>query len=199
MKKLLASACVCVGLAVACTIDVTDFTGKTCEWPGDCPDTHVCVAVRPGAGRTCEVLGLPGAPDAGGGDAGPVPTYCRDVQPILAASCVSTCHGADTSGSQVATFRLDYYAPPDGGVDGGSGAGTVPGAFAKAERIRQRASVFQDMPPTGGAVPAPSAEERALLARWALGGAPFCDDGSVDADAGTSDAGVPDGGAGDGG
>ncbi|QSQ15139.1 hypothetical protein [Myxococcus landrumensis] len=182
MKRLLASAAGAVVFTVACTIDVTDFTGKTCETASDCPDTHSCVAVRQGQGRTCEVLGLPGTPDAGDGDAGPVPTYCDDIQPILAASCVSTCHGADTSGSQQTTFRLDYYEAPD--------AGGLPGAFAKAARIRARTSVFQDMPPTGSAVTPPTAAQRALVARWVEGGAPFCDD----AGSGAPDAGSPDGG-----
>ncbi|WP_338865865.1 hypothetical protein [Myxococcus stipitatus] len=174
MKRLLASAAGAVVLTVACTIDVADFTGKTCETASDCPDTHVCVAVRQGQGRTCEVLGPPGTPD-GGGDAGPVPTYCDDVRPILAASCVSSCHGADTSGSQQTTFRLDYYEPPD--------AGGLPGAFAKAARIRARTSTFQDMPPSGSAVTPPTPEQRAVVSRWVEGGAPFC-----------GDAGSPDGG-----
>nr|BDT35258.1 hypothetical protein MFMH1_49270 [Myxococcus sp. MH1] len=187
MKKLLAGATGAAALLVACTIDVADFTGKTCETAGDCPDTHVCVAVRQGQGRTCEVLGLPGA-DAGPTDAGPVPTYCDDVQPILAASCVSTCHGADTSGSGQSSFRLDYYVAPDGGADGGG----LPGAFAKAERIRARTSVFQDMPPSPTTVPLPTAEQRALVARWVEGGAPFCDD--ADAGGGAPDGGSPDAG-----
>ncbi|MBZ4416368.1 hypothetical protein [Myxococcus sp. RHSTA-1-4] len=176
MKRLLASASLSVCAALACTIEVADFTGKKCESASDCPEPYVCVAARPGEGRTCEVLGLPGTRDV---NAGPVPTWCADIEPILAASCVSSCHGADTSGSGNSTFRLDYYAPDAGGV---------PGARAKAERIRQRASVFQDMPPPEGSVPIPTAEQRALIARWAEGGAPLCVDGGVD-------AGLPDGGA----
>ncbi|NTX14861.1 hypothetical protein FJV41_15650 [Myxococcus llanfairpwllgwyngyllgogerychwyrndrobwllllantysiliogogogochensis] len=191
MKKLLASAAGVVAFTVACTIDVADFTGKTCETASDCPDTHVCVAVRQGQGRTCEVLGLPGIPDAGEVDAGPVPTYCDDVQPILAASCVSTCHGADTSGSNQTSFRLDYYAPPDGG---GADGGGLPGAFAKAARIRARTSVFQDMPPSPTTVTLPTAEQRAIVARWVEGGAPFCDAGTGEPDGGAADGGRADGG-----
>ncbi|MFY2557992.1 hypothetical protein ACN469_10210 [Corallococcus terminator] len=192
MKKLLASAAGVIAFTVACTIDVADFTGKTCETAGDCPDTHVCVAVRQGQGRTCEVLGLPGIPDAGDVDAGPVPTYCDDVRPILAASCVSKCHGADTSDSAQTSFRLDYYAPADGGADGGG----LPGAFAKAARIRARTSVLQDMPPEVSVVPQPTAAQRAIIARWVEGGAPFCGDaGSETPDGGTADGGRGDGGA----
>ncbi|GHG90680.1 hypothetical protein [Comamonas sp. JC664] len=123
------------------------------------------------------MLGLPGAPD--GGDAGPTPTWCADIQPILAASCVSSCHGADTRGSGVASFRLDSYAPEDGGV---------PGAKAMAARILARAYVFQDMPPPGSGVPMPSAQERALIARWAVEGAPSCEDAGPGG--GNPDAGV---------
>ena len=168
MKRLLASASFSVCVAMACTLDVTDFTGKTCEDAQDCPPPYACVAARPGEGRTCEALGLPGAPD--GGDAGPVPTWFEDIQPIMAASCVSSCHGADTSNSGVTSFRLDYYAPEDGGV---------PGAQAMAARIQARAYVFQDMPPPGSPVPMPTAQERERIARWAREGAPLC------ADAGT--------------
>lgn len=179
MKRLLASVSLSLCAALACTIDVADFTGKKCDVVGDCPDTHVCVAARPGEGRTCEVLGLPGISDGGEEDAGPVPTWCADIQPIMAASCVSSCHGVDTRDSNQTSFRLDYYAPDAGGL---------PGAQAKAERIRQRASVTQDMPPSPSTVPLPTAEQRALIARWAAGGAPLCFDGGVD-------AGIPDGGA----
>lgn len=178
MKRLLASASLSVCAVLACTIEVADFTGKKCESASDCPEPYVCVAARAGEGRTCEVLGLPGTFDPGDVDAGPVPTWCADIQPILAASCVSSCHGADSSGSNNPFFRLDYYAPDGGGV---------PGAQARAERIRQRASVFQDMPPAGSSVPRPTAEQRALIARWAEGGAPLCSDGGVDA--GLSDGG----------
>jgi len=190
VKRLFLSAALCLGAVAACTLDVTDFTGKKCESAGDCPDTHVCVSARPGQGRTCEVLGLPGLSDGGEVDAGPVPTWCEDVQPLLAASCVSSCHGEDRSGSNDSPFRLDYYAPDAGD------AGELPGAQSKAERIRQRAAISRDMPPSGSDVPFPTEEERALLARWAAGGAPLCPEDTADAglDDGGSDAGLLDAG-----
>ncbi|WP_044890819.1 hypothetical protein [Myxococcus hansupus] len=175
MKRLLASVFLGVCGVLACALDTTDFTGKACEEARDCPPPYVCVAARGDAGRTCEVLGLPGTPD--GGDAGPTPTWCADIQPILAANCVSSCHGADTSGSDGAPFRLDYYAPEPGGV---------PGAQAMAARILARVYVFQDMPPPWLSVPMPSAQERVLIARWANEGTPLCDDagtGDVERDA----------------
>ncbi len=184
MKKLLVGLGLCATVGAACVIDVNDFSGKTCETASDCPDPYVCVAARAGAGRTCEVLGRPALSDGGDPNAGPVPTYCQDIQPILAATCVSSCHGADHTNGQPG-FRLDYYA-----ADGGE-----PGAFSKAERIKARASDFKTMPPPG--YPAPSNEERALLARWAVGGAPLCDVGTPDggsADGGSSDAGTSDAG-----
>ncbi|WP_426751666.1 hypothetical protein [Myxococcus sp. Y35] len=87
---------------------------------------------------------------------------------------MSSCHGADTSGSGITSFRLDYFAPEDGGV---------PGAQAMAARILARAYVFQDMPPPGRGVPMPSAQERERIARWASEGTPLC------ADAGGEDGG----------
>ncbi|XXF80896.1 hypothetical protein P2318_14380 [Myxococcaceae bacterium GXIMD 01537] len=176
MKKLLVSMGLCAAVGAACVISVEDFAGKTCESVDDCPVPYTCVAARPGQGRTCEVLAGPFVSDAGEPDTGPVPTYCQDIQPILAANCVSSCHGADHSDG-TAGFRLDYYEPP-GGVG-------EPGARAKADRIKARASDFRTMPPVGN--PAPTPAERALLSRWARGGAPLCDDG------GTPDGGV-DGG-----
>lgn len=176
MKKLLVGLGLCAVVGAACVIDVNDFAGKTCETAGDCPDPYVCVAARAGAGRTCEVLGRPALSDAGDPNAGPVPTYCKDIQPILAANCTSSCHGADHTNG-LTGFRLDYYAPDGGGE---------PGARDKADRIKARAFDFPSMPPSGN--PQPSAAERALLARWVVGGAPLCDEG---------DAGTPDGGSSD--
>jgi hypothetical protein len=157
---------------VGCVVSVSDFAGKSCEVAADCPEPYVCVAARPGAGRTCEALRLPEVADGGGGG-GPVPTYCADIQPILMANCVSSCHGVDNSGSGRTDFRLDYYEPA---------AGQPKGARAMAPRIKLRAVEFQDMPPPGN--PEPTAAERALLGRWAEGGAPLCD-GGTPADGGT--------------
>ncbi len=163
--------------AVGCTIALDDGPGHPCSDDSECPDAYGCVAASDGQ-RSCEVV-YPPRPSASGSDGGTdgggvVPTYCQDIQPILAATCVSSCHGADHRNG-VAGFRLDYYAPDGGGV---------PGAKAKADRIKARASDFQSMPPPGN--PAPTAAQRALLARWALAGAPECA-----ADGGTSDAGNP--------
>ncbi|MCK8503772.1 hypothetical protein M0222_39045 [Myxococcus fulvus] len=154
-------------VAVACSINVDDLAGRACSDDTECPSAYACTAVAADGQRTCEVIYPPRYAEADGGtDAGPVPTYCDDVQPILAASCVSTCHGADTSGSGQSSFRLDYYEPTGNGV---------PGARAKALRIRVRTSDLKDMPPSGSGVTQPTAEERALVARWVAGGAPFCD------------------------
>nr|WP_255653130.1 hypothetical protein [Myxococcus sp. XM-1-1-1] len=160
-------ACGAVLVAVACSINVDDLAGRACTDDTECPSAYACTAVAADGQRTCEVIYPPSYAEADGGtDAGPVPTYCKDVAPILAASCVSSCHGADTSGSGQSSFRLDYYEPT------GNGA---PGARAKALRIRVRTSDLKDMPPSGSGVTQPTAEERALVARWVAGGAPFCD------------------------
>ncbi len=169
--------CFCAVITVVgCVVPVSDFAGKRCEAAEDCPDPYVCVAVRPGAGRTCEALRSPEVADGGGIDPGPVPTWCADIQPILAANCISSCHGVDSSTSQRTDFRLDYYAPD---------AGEPAGAKAMASRIKVRAVDFQDMPPLGN--PMPTSSERALIGQWVEGGAPFC------TDAGSPDAGT-DGG-----
>lgn len=172
MKRAVASLCISVaGTLVACAVSVSDFAGKSCEVAEDCPDGYTCVAARPGAGRTCEVLNLPGLEDAGGPPTGPVPTYCKEVQPLLNAYCTSNCHGVDHSGSGQTGFQLDIY----------ESTSTVKGAMEMAPRIQVRAVRFKDMPPVGR--PAPTDEEREILGNWAAGGAPFCTDG-----------GVPDGG-----
>lgn len=174
MRRALASVCLSAAVAVVgCVVSVSDFAGKSCEVAEDCPEPYVCVAARPGAGRTCEALGLPQVADGGGGGGGPVPTYCNDIQPILMANCISSCHGADNSSSGRTDFRLDYYEPD---------AGQPKGAKVMAPRIKQRAVDFQDMPPPGN--PEPTAAERVLLGQWAVGGAPLCD-GGTPADGGT--------------
>jgi hypothetical protein len=175
MKRAVASVCLSAAVAVVgCVVSVSDFAGKNCEVAADCPEPYVCVAARPGAGRTCEALGLPDVADGGGGGGGPVPTYCADIQPILNANCISTCHGADNSSSGQTGFRLDYYEPD---------AGQPRGARVMAPRIKVRALDFQDMPPPDHPQQ-PTAAERALLGRWAVGGAPLCD-GGTSTDGGT--------------
>jgi len=154
--------------ASGCLVSDNLAPGRPCSEDTDCPEAYRCVASSEGQG-TCEVQ-YPPRPqntDAGTPDAGPVPTWCQDIRPILAASCVGSCHGATTSGSGRADFRLDLYAQ-DGGVLG---------AREMASRIKARAVEQRNMPPPGN--PAPSAAERDLLSRWVLGGAPGCADGGT--------------------
>lgn len=165
-------ALVAVLTAAGCIISQDEVAGRACSFDADCPESYTCAG--PEGQRFCEVLypPRPNAPDGGTPDAGGVvPTYCAEIQPILAANCVSTCHGEVTDGSGKTDFRLDYYEPD---------AGQVKGAKAMAARIKARAFDLETMPPSD---PLPTAAERALLARWAVGGAPFCADG------GTPDAG----------
>jgi hypothetical protein len=174
MKRAVASVTVAAVVAiVSCTVSVSDFAGKSCEIAEDCPDPYVCVAARPGTGRTCEVLGLPDVADAGGPAPGPVPTWCADVQPILSTYCTSNCHGATHDRSGRTDFQLDMY-DSDGGLKG---------AREMAPRIDVRAAKFKDMPPV--TEPAPTAEQRAIIGQWAEGGAPFCNDGGTGMDGGT--------------
>ncbi|WP_233262093.1 hypothetical protein [Vitiosangium sp. GDMCC 1.1324] len=156
----------CAAAAAGCTIEAPDFSGKSCQSPADCPSAYTCVAARSGAGRTCEVLNGPGVTEP---NDGPVPTWCSDIQPILAANCVSSCHGATTKDSGRADFRLDMYE-----ADGG-----VAGAKLMAPRIHARAVTFRTMPPPGRGLPEPTEDERSLINRWASGGAPFCGDGGT--------------------
>ncbi|MCP3103417.1 hypothetical protein LZ198_31495 [Myxococcus sp. K15C18031901] len=167
-------ACGALLVAVACSIQMDEVAGRACSEDSDCPSLYACTGGSVEGQRTCEVVYPPVASASdGGADAGTVPTYCADIEPILAASCVSTCHGADTSGSQVSNFRLDYYEPTGNGV---------PGAKARAARIKARAFDSRDMPPSTSAVARPTDAQRALIARWVAGGAPYCDtDGGTDA------------------
>ncbi|WP_224249170.1 hypothetical protein [Hyalangium gracile] len=180
MKRAVFSVCVSATVVVVgCVVSVSDFAGKSCEIAEDCPDPYVCVAARPGAGRTCEALGLPGTTDGGGPAPGPVPTWCADVQPLLTNYCLASCHGAVQTGSGRTDFRLDNYET----------VGSIKGAREMASRLEVRVVRFKDMPPQGN--PAPSAEERELIGQWALGGTPLCNDG---ADGGTPADGGTDGG-----
>lgn len=154
--------------ASGCFISENSGPGHSCSDDSECPASYHCVTASEGQ-RSCEVI-YPPAPldtDAGTPDAGPVPTWCKDVQPILAASCVSSCHGATTTGSGRSDFRLDLYAKE----------GSVLGAKDMAARIKARAVDQQTMPPPGN--PAPSASERDILNRWVAGGTPQCSDGGT--------------------
>jgi hypothetical protein len=156
----------CVVAASGCLIPEPGVPEQTCAQDADCPSTHRCVTVTEGE-RTCEVLypPLPLDVDAGNPDAGPLPTptWCKDIQPVMTASCVSGCHGATTSGSNHPEFRLDVYSST-----------TPKGAREMAARIKARAVEQRNMPPPNN--PAPSAAERDLITRWVAAGTPFCDD-----------------------
>ncbi|PTL77356.1 hypothetical protein DAT35_45510 [Vitiosangium sp. GDMCC 1.1324] len=151
-----------------CFISENTGPGHPCSDDSECPTSYRCVTASPG-NASCEVVypPLPQEADSGTPDAGPVPTWCRDIRPILAASCVASCHGADTSGSHRTDFRLDQY----------EASGGVLGARDLAARIKVRAVDQQSMPPAGN--PAPSAEQRELLTRWIAGGTPSCSDGGT--------------------
>lgn len=153
--------------SAGCIISQDELAGRACAFDVDCPEAYACVG--PEGQRTCEVLYPPrtASSDGGTADGGVVPTYCREVQPILAAHCVSSCHGEVTTGSNHPEFRLDYYEPD---------AGQPKGARDMAARIKARAFELRTMPPLGN--PAPSDGARAVLGRWAAAGAPFCDGGT---------------------
>jgi hypothetical protein len=172
MKRAVFSVCGAAVVAiVGCAVSVGDFAGKRCEVAEDCPDSYVCIAARPG-GRTCEVLSLPEVADGGGPAPGPVPTWCVEVQPVLANYCLASCHGTVHTGSGRNDFQLDIY----------ESSGGIKGAREMAPRIDKRAAEFKDMPPVGS--PMPTAEERELLGLWARNGAPFCNDGGTTTDGG---------------
>ncbi|HYH95229.1 hypothetical protein [Hyalangium sp.] len=154
--------------AAGCIISQDELADRTCLSDADCPEAYACTG--PEGLRFCEVIYPPpgstvdgGTPDAGG----VTPTYCANVQPILEATCVSSCHGAVTTGSGRTDFRLDYYEAE---------AGQPRGAKDMAARIKARAFDLRTMPPPGST--APSDAERAVLGRWAAAGAPFCDGGT---------------------
>ncbi len=169
MRVLLTSSLLVSALATSgCFISENAGPGHPCSEDSECPASYRCATASSGQ-RSCEVLYPPvfQETDAGTPDAGPVPTWCQDIRPILAATCVSSCHGADTSGSGQANFRLDMY----------ESSGGVSGARDMAARIRARAVVDKSMPPEGK--PAPSDGERDLLSRWIAGGTPLCSDGGT--------------------
>lgn len=147
--------------ATGCVLGTGNFAGKSCTDNTDCPSPYVCALVR-ADGPTCELVR--------GVDFGQVkPTkavdYCHDVKPILDKSCVSNCHGADTSQSSRSDFRLDGYAF----------TASVQGAFAFAARIKVRTQ--EDSMPPVGITPRTTQDERLTIANWVAAGAPECLDG----------------------
>ncbi len=134
---------------------------------GGAEDAGTADAGRPGAsGDGGSDAGSQSGPDAGRPDAGALltPTWCRDIQPVMAANCVSSCHGQTTTGSGRTDFRLDVY----------SSATSPVGAREKAARIKARAVDARTMPPTNR-TPL-SAADRDLLDRWIDAGTPQCTD-----------------------
>ncbi len=177
-----------IGVGAGCFIGAGSFAGKGCDSNNDCPEPYVCAQVR-GTGRSCELvhsidIGSGGTGGAGGGGGVALdPDYCTDAKPILDRTCVSNCHGSDTSGSSQ-PYRFDKYSDTKGG------------SFEKKERIAARV-MSDDMPPSSPANPRPTAAERTLLIRWAKKGVECNDAGSVGpSDAGSGDAGTRDGGDG---
>ena len=163
-------ALVAVLVVGGCIISQDELAGRSCTFDADCPEAYACSG--PEGLRFCEVIYPPrssSSADAGRVDAGVVPTYCADVQPILAAHCISSCHGVDQTDSSRTDFRLDYYEPTT--------AGQVKGAKEMASRIKVKAFDQRTMPPLDS--PQPSDAQRAVLARWVTAGAPLCADGGV--------------------
>ena len=176
--------------AAGCFIGAGSFAGKNCDSNIDCPDPYVCASVRAG-GRSCELLhGIDLTSNGSGGGGGTtVPDYCHDVKKILDRSCISNCHGMDTTGSGL-PYRYDVS----------SLGGTPPGAFEVSDTIKTRVS--DDSMPPFGSMPRPTPAERAIVLRWVNTGAKECSDGggSTVTDAGTDGGAKPDGGdGGDGG
>lgn len=182
MRALLFSIPVFAVALVACVIDPVELAGKQCQQDADCPEGLACV-MSPQGIKTCggyspapapspgdptnggqtPTAGSDAGTDAGTNTGGTGPFYCTDVKPILDTYCAS-CHGSPASGGAPSTFRLDVFATTGG----------LPGAQAKAGRIKARAADFPSMPPASS--PQPSAGERSLLAAWANAGAPECAD-----------------------
>lgn len=164
---------VVLGLAAAaagCFVGAGSLAGKTCESNVDCPEPYVCAQVGTTA-RTCELLR---GPDDGPGKPPTVARpldYCHDAKPIIDRTCVSNCHGADTTRG-VTGFRLDAFTFTDG----------TPGVKAKATNVVNRTNE-DSMPPPNPVNPRPTKDERDLLARWLETGALEC------VDAGTADGG----------
>ena len=103
--------------------------------------------------------------------AAPIPTYNRDIRPLLAENCFA-CHGTD-SAARKAGLRLDRFA--DAVMKRDDGFAIAPGN-PKASLIIQRISLPETddarMPPAEGHK-ALTAAQKALLIRWIAAGAKY--------------------------
>jgi hypothetical protein len=171
---------VCAAIGVGgCLLADPDTHSSPCVADTDCPSTHRCVQLSAEQG-VCELIYPPpgdtsagqgdGGPsqsgDAGTPDAGPrvTPTWCKDIQPVMQASCTASCHGAVNTDSGQKGFRLDVYAT----------SGSVKGAKDMAARIKDRGVDKRTMPPSTSGSPALTAAQRDLVTRWVAGGTPEC-------------------------
>jgi hypothetical protein len=95
-----------------------------------------------------------------------VPTFNRDIRPILSDRCF-TCHGPDAN-KREAELRLDTE-------EGALAVAIVPGDAESSEMWARITSDDPDvqMPPAGSKKPALSARQRDLLRRWINAGAKY--------------------------
>ncbi len=175
----------------ACLLEDNPGPGLACSQDAECPADYRCAPDVTGQ-RFCEIIYPPpsqlsdagpgdagspdggrpdgGGPISGGTDAGTdggvlvVPSWCGDIQTIMANSCALNCHGATKTGSGRNDFRLDVYET----------AGGVKGALEMAGRIKVRAVDQQNMPPASR--PDLTFTEINLIDRWIAAGAPQCPD-----------------------
>lgn len=131
---------------------------------------HVAIAIAACAGLALAAAG--GVEHAAAiVDSAPVPTYGRDVRPILADRCFA-CHGPD-AGTREAKLRLDTF---EGATAARKyGAAIVPGdaeASLLLERIHAE-DEHERMPPANSGKRALSDDERETLRRWIEAGAEY--------------------------
>jgi hypothetical protein len=156
-------ALVGAGALAACVLPAVDYSQKSCVRAEDCPPPWTCAPLRPGRGRTCELLPEPYPAvveplDGGGG------TYCHDAKPIFDLHCTA-CHNRLLTQGEV---RLDVYSLP----------GPIRGSREAAPLIKFMAYDTRQMPPSSGSTSFPTDDQRRTLALWVLGGAVECDAGT---------------------
>jgi hypothetical protein len=92
------------GLVIGCTVQGTDFTGKTCASAKDCPAPFVCGSLQLGAGA-CQLL------DAGR-------STCSPGGPELSCpSSVPEINATDVQNQVMNPVCSNCHAPGGGGVD----------------------------------------------------------------------------------